>query len=294
MVTRRLVLWLLLLLPVAALAAEVPPSRFLSRLDPTPAPSATPGTEPVRVRWDFSAPSKTEYRFTHFTESSGSANGIPAPEGETETRGTLTVASEGNGVGVLALEPGEVIVRAGGRTISTGGPSDPVAVQGVAEDGRIAGTRSEREALIALLFPLPPEALRTGTSSSRGVQLPMAVGPLKVTVQGTAATRLTGWADVDGVRCARLETDLNLTKVLTPPGTMGVIHAAGRGGSVFYWDPAGRRFTRGALALRIQGKYGYDRPNPLEGFPPIRLSAEADLDQIAEIGLAPADPPAQE
>lgn len=285
--SRYLLLLLFLLVPAMAGAADVPPSRFLPRLDPTPAPSAAPGAEPLKVRWDFSKPCETPYRFTHFTQTAGMANGIPAPEGETETRGILTVRSAGKGVGDLALEPQEVIVKAGGRTISTGGPSDPVVVEGVAENGKVTGARSEREALIALLFPLPPEALRTGNSSSRGVQLPMALGPVRVTVQGTAVTRLTGWADVGGVKCARLETELDLTKVLTPPGTLGVLHAAGRGGSVFYWDPAGRRFTRGALALRIQGRYGYDRPNPIEGLPPIRLSAEADLDQIAEIELAP-------
>ena len=39
--------------------------------------------------------------------------------------------------------------------------------------------------------------MRTGSASSRGVQLPMAVGPLKVTVQGTAVTRLFGGTSSD-------------------------------------------------------------------------------------------------
>lgn len=288
--SRPWILLLLLLLPLAAFAAETPASRFLGRLDPTPAPAAPAGPEPVRVRWDFSAPGETSYLFTHLTTTLGSANGFATPDGETETRGTLSVRTEGKGTGSLVLEPQEVLVKAGGRSLSTGGPSEPLTLPAVSETGQVAGARSEREALIALLFPLSAEGLRAGTPASRGVQMPMALGPLKITVQGTATTRLAGWADVQGVPCARLETSLELTRVLSPPGTMGSLHAAGRGGSVFYWDPAARRFVRGALALRIQGKYGYDRPNPFEGLPPIRLSAEVDLDQIMELRPAPPQP----
>ena len=115
---------------------------------------------------------------------------------------------------------------------------------------------------------------------------------MRVTIQGTATTTLVGWVEGGQGPWARLDTVVALTRVLTPPGTAGSLHAAGRGRSTFYWDPATRQFTRGTLALRTLGRYGYDRPNPLEGFPPLRLSAVADLDQVVEIQRQ--DPPAAE
>lgn len=283
----RLLLLAALLLPLVLGAAppgeEVPDSSHLQRLDASPPAQASPGPEPVRVLWDFGKAGETVYRFCHDAATSGEANGLRSPRGETLTRGTLTLRTKGEGTGDLVLAPEEVTVRADGRTLRTEGPSEPTTVAGLSEDGRTAGVRSDRQALLALLFPLAPEELRTGESSERPVQFPLSVGPLRVTVQGTATTTMTGWAQVDGKACARLQTEVSLTRVLTPPGTLGSLHAAGRGRSVFYWDPAARGFERGSMALRLVGRYGYDRPNPIEGFPALRLSATGDLDQFAEI-----------
>lgn len=283
-----------LLLGAGPPGEEVPESRYLPRVGaspPAPATSKSPEGG-LEVRWDFRRPVETVYRFLHETTMTGEANGLRSPQAETVTRGRLTLRSPGGGRAELVLHPEEVTVKSEGRTLRTDGPSEPTTVAGVEEDGRIAGARSERQALLALLFPLPPDRLRVGSSSQRPVQLPFALGPVRVTIQGTATTTLVGWVEGPGRPQARLDTVVTLTRVLTPPGTAGSLHAAGRGRSTFYWDPAVRQFTRGTLALRILGRYGYDRPNPLEGFPALRLSAVADTDQVVEIQAQ--EPPAAE
>lgn len=238
---------------------QTPPteSRFLGELAKTAYPEAKPPDTPPVLQWDFSAKGVRGYAYEQ-TVKANMDMGAPMPGGgkmdqTISSKGKLLVKSLGDHTARMVLQdltmtmtvdfPGREKPESMESTFPT------VVIQGMREDGSLKTGDSSQEALLALLFPLPPKALKVGESVDVPDHMPFnAMGSLLM-VQGRSRITLTKYVTIGGHRCARLDTDIDISRLDVPPEVEGKYACTTKGASVFYFDIEDRRFVSGTVAL---------------------------------------------
>jgi hypothetical protein len=136
----------------------------------------------------------------------------------------------------------------------------PMVVQGVREDSTMNIGASSQESLMKLLFPLPSKPLEVGQSVDVPAQMPFNAGGSLLMVTGRTRITLAKYVTIGGHTCARLECDIDISKIDIPEELQGEYKCSTKGSAVFYFDVEDRCFASGRLVLRM--KASIDIPTP--------------------------------
>ena len=101
------------------------------------------------------------------------------------------------------------------------------------------------------IFPDRPKPLRVGESVTVPLDVPFDAMNSVLSVEGTSTITLTGYVTIDGRRCARIETDIDMSKLDIPEEMPGTYKCAFKGKSVSYFDVEKSRFVSVEVALAI-------------------------------------------
>ena len=236
-------------------------SAFIKNIDSHKFQEATPPDNPVLFRWDFSENKEYIYDYEQKVatenEMSGfgpnSKNSITAQS--TTGNGTLAYKSEKGKIARFVLEnltlkstfENENIDKNAPKTMEMKSP--PLIIQGVKEDGNLSIPSSAQTLLLKLLFPLPSEPMKKSDTVSTEVNMPFnAMGSLLL-VKGHSKTTLEKYVEINGIKCAKLVSVIDISDLEIPPELKGKFVALAKGNSVFYFDIENRKFISGNLAL---------------------------------------------
>lgn len=286
--------------PAAAAPAAPEPtaSRYLESLTSRTWPEAPAPAEPVRVRFDFSG--RRVYAYDFHQQAAVRMGGFAAPgrpeldrEQEMSGDGVLLLKGKGDGTGTLVIRELKTKVDFGGDQPGEM-TAPPMAVPDVKEDGGMEGGALAAQPMLRLLFPLPLQPLSKGEAVEVPLAMPFHAMGSALMVRGTSRITLTGFVERHGRLCARLEAEIDLSKLDVPPEAELKASCALRGRSVYYWDVEARDFASGATAVLTTMRS--ERPTPRmrrpEGAPPppdtttLRLASDHLLRITRNAGLA--------
>jgi len=228
------------------------------------APDITP-----LFRWDFSGNAVHRYAFSQEVrvETDMGANTGKAPGTANQhmtADGSLTIKSQGDGTAEFVLKdttmkmeitPGNGLEP---RTIE--GTMPPIIIQGMTEGSQLQLGDSSQEMLIRLLFPLPPETLKTGETVEVTARMPFNAMGSRLQVIGHYRITLTRYVAIAGRPCARFDVNIDISDPIIPEGISGEFTSSMQGASVYFFDVENRRFVEGATAVLM--KIGIDAPMP--------------------------------
>jgi hypothetical protein len=235
--------------------------------------------------------------------------GMPAANRQTlDGTALLLIRSAGDQTGSMILKDMQGTMSAAGRP---GQPPlkrtlpkiPPIVIQGFQEDGKLSAEMrgNPQEALMRVLFPLPPKPLKVGESVDLPMRMPFNVMGTQLFATGRCRAKLTGYVDIAGHTCARLEGDIDISDLKVPQELRGKYRFTSKGKSVMYFDVPGRRFARVDLALKMSAQV--EAPSPagavaaqggpqLKGMPKT-LRMAMDSDNLIELRHVPGQPKAQ-
>lgn len=235
-------------------------SSFIPKIDDRKDDAINPPEDAVLFRWDFSGNKVYAY---HFSQKVVSQNLISSFGPEKEDR----VSNQNvTGDGVLSYKSGKdntarfvlenLVLKSEMKTESADSKpktiemkSPPMIIQGVKEDGNLAIPSSSQTLLLKLLFPLPEKPLKVSETISVEVNMPFnAMGSL-LYVNGHSKITLSKFVEISGHKCAKLISNIDISKLDIPPELEGKYTVFAKGKSVFYFDLLNRKFIEGKLAL---------------------------------------------
>ncbi len=245
------------------------PSSFLDLLETEDYPSYPNSDEAQLLRWDFSG-DKT-YTFDYYQKGLASTDSNIFKNQQdsdtavsTEGRGKLSFKSQNNHTAHMVLEDFVITLF-----IPSGKDSDPrelktnqspVVVQGVKEDGSMQTSDNSYEILMKLFFPLPEKAVKPGEELITPVSIPFNFMGSPLNVKGKTSAALTDFVQINGKKCARLETVIDISEIEIPEELEGESKCIFRGNSVSYFNMDDNCFMEGKLVLKIS--ISIDVPTP--------------------------------
>lgn len=251
---RVITLFLPLYVAFAALAGPKSPEfpRFADAVDAEKYPSArAPEAVPV-LHWRFNA--KRDYRYKFQQTSAGRVQRFGS-EGETDTKSTaagdLIVRSQGDGSARLVLENVKVQTSFGvGKEARDLSQDQPTAVLGaMREDGTVESSAPAQQALVKLLFPLPPRTLGVGDSVDLPIDIPFNAMGSALPAKGRTRLTNAGWVLLGKRLCIEFRGDTTFDELSVPEEIAGKYRFAMMARSAFFFDPTEQRFVRGVIAI---------------------------------------------
>lgn len=217
---------------------------------------------PVRapaLRWDFSAGKVYQYDFSQQVVTSSDMSGMSAHKNKDESSqkmegyGKLSLKSEGNNIARLVLEDFimsmEINMPDSDEPKVMSSQMPPFVVQGVKDDGSMELGNSSQELFFQTLFPLPPNPLSIGESVSVPAKMPFnAMGSL-LHVTGTFDIKLIDYVQINGKTCAKLQTEIDISKINVPEEILGNYRCQIKGRSIFFFNIEDRHFISGKVAM---------------------------------------------
>lgn len=249
--------------------AAVVQSQFIAQMSKAVYPAvSSPVADPL-FRWDFSK-AKVVHEYTYEqevrnrSELGSSLVGESGSMGqEMSADGMLLIRSVGDHTAELVLKDMKMKAK---MDMGQGEPKTmeqqmpPFVVQGMKEDSSAPYGNSSMELLLKMLFPLPPEPLKVGTSVDVPAQMPFnAIGSV-LQVTGRSRITLAGYVKIKDRICARLNVDTDISKLKLPEELKGEYKCSVKGLSVFYFDIESRAFVSGEIAMMIA--FSIDAPIP--------------------------------
>jgi hypothetical protein len=150
--------------------------------------------------------------------------------------------------------------------------SPPMVIQGVKEDGNLSIPSSSQTLLLKLLFPLPAQPMKVSDTILNEANMPFnAMGSL-LYVKGHSKITLTKYVEINGHKCAKFTSDIDISKMDIPPEMEGKYMALAKGKSVFYFDVDNRKFIVGKLALLMA--MDIEAKSPKMNFPDDKENSE--------------------
>jgi len=236
--------------PTGPLSPIPEAARFAGEIGRRTYPRAAAPETPPLLRWDFSGDDTYAYdlRMQNETDSQLPAGGRRQIKQLAE--GTLLLRSQGDRTATLVLKVEKMKVDGvGPHQMPSRFP--PMSVPGVREDGSMGTGTGPANLPLRDLFPLPAKPLRVGETVSRPASMPFNAMGSTLKVEGTSKVTLTGYVTIDGHKCARLDTDIDIAKVKAPETMKGTYKCVTRGKCVAYFDIEDRRFVSVELALSM-------------------------------------------
>lgn len=206
------------------------------------------------LRWDFSKPVIHAYDYTQkmaATMDFDMGDG-KSPEANTDiTAGTLLIKSKGNRAATLVMKDMKATskMRPGEEKQTMKFPA--VVVQGVKENGSMKTGSSSEGLLLRFMFPLPPKPLRVGESVAVPASIPFYAMGSVLSVEGVFTITLMKYVTIDGRRCARLDTSIDVSELDVSEDLVGTYKCSVKGRSVSYFDIERRCFVSTELALMM-------------------------------------------
>jgi hypothetical protein len=264
-------------------------SQFIDQLEKQHYPQAEAPAGPKQLRWDFSR--QRVYTYGYQQKASTAMDAARAGEQSMELQGRLQVKSQGDGTARLVLDQLEAKMLFGGaddgedsngpRTMKRQMPS--IVLSGMSEDGRVQAKGGSQKMLMKILFPLPDKALAPGGTADVPLSMPFNAMGSPLTVKGQSRITLTDYVTIDGKRCARLKTRMDIDKLDVPEELEGEYQAQAHGQGVFYFSPAQHRFVRGSLAVRMDMSIDAPMPQAAGGDGPERAKTAMTYDTLIRI-----------
>lgn len=236
-------------------------SSFLSEIEEYSYPYLPESKEAHLLRWDFSGNKIYSYNYSQkvlITTADDDMFGGESNSSTTQSMegiGILSFKSEKDHMARFVLE--DVIMSVNLPSTEGNEPKEmksqhpPVVVQGVKEDGSMQIGDSSIELLIKLLFPLPNKALKVGEEITTPSHMPFNAMGSRLHVAGTVATKITDFVEINGKKCVKLETIIDISKLDVPEELEGDYTCQVKGKSVFFFNLEDRHFMEGKLALMM-------------------------------------------
>lgn len=235
-------------------------SSFIDMIDDQTYREINPPEDATLFRWDFSENKEYSYNFSQKVTTQNFMNGFGPSRKDTVSsqnmtgNGILSYKSEKDKTARFVLE--NLILKsehsaddseAAPKTMEMKSP--PMIIQSVKEDGNLSIPSSSQTLLLKLLFPLPAQPMKVSETISNEANMPFnAMGSL-LYVKGHSKITLTKYVEINGHKCAKFTSDINISKMDIPPEMEGKYVALAKGKSVFYFDVDNRKFITGKLAL---------------------------------------------
>ena len=234
---------------------ETGQSQFLGKIDPHSYPAAQAPDEPPAFRWNFANNKTYAYLFQQRVVSCFDL-GSPSPTKQSMSANAgLLLKAKGDNTADMFLKDMKAVMSmdfGSGEEKTMRSEIPAVVVQGVKEDGGMEVGSTGTEMLLKLLFPLPPKPLKVGEFAEIPLAMPFNASGSVLQVKGAAKVTLTGYVTIEERLCARLETQIDISKMEVPKEIKGSYACTTRGKSVFYFDIKERAFVSGTMALLMQ------------------------------------------
>lgn len=261
--------------PRAATSKPASPvkSKYLARIDKDKYPPAkVPAAAPL-LRWNFSGETVYAYDYLQLVDNNSRMGGPMGPMTTTQNlhgSGMLLMQSRGDRTGAMVLK--DMLISAKVSMNAPGQASQPqvmkqkmppVVMQGFKEDGTMTASARgvQQEALMRLLFPLPPKPLKVGESVAIPVSIPFNASGTVLPVKGSCKVTLAGYVSRDGRTCARLVSDIDVSDLKVPKEMPGKYRFVTRGKGIMYFDLRQRCFASSALAVTME--LSVEAPTPI-------------------------------
>lgn len=223
---------------------------FANKVGKKTYPAVSAPAAPPTLRWDFSGKQVYAYDFSQTNKTAFSMGIGGDVTRKDRVSGTLLLRSKGNGTAAIVLRTGRIAVDGpGGKQKMSRMPL--VVVQGVKEDGSMRVRDSSIELVLAALFPLAGKPVKVGQTVSVPMAMPFNALGSALYVEGAAKITLTGYVEINGRTCARLVTDIDISRLDVPKELKGTYEWFTVGTSVAYFDVRDRRFVSVDLALTM-------------------------------------------
>lgn len=274
-------------------------SSFVDQVDTENFPSAISPEAPQLVRWDFSGAKVYPYDFAQKTAAVNEMDDMFGNESGKVNRqtmngkGKLFLKSEENNNARFVLENLTIRVgidRPNGKGLENRQiQAPPMVIQGMKEDGSMEIGNSSQDLLFKTLFPIPPIALKMGESAIVPANMPFnAMGSL-LHVIGFSEIKLVEFVEIGGKKCAKLETDIDISELNVPAEIKGDYRCQVKGRSVFYFNLEDRYFISGKVALLMSMRVV--APAPKMNFPkrqagknpPVKIKMAMDSDNLISV-----------
>jgi hypothetical protein len=235
-------------------------SSFLDKIDNQQYEEIHAPEGATLFRWDFSEKKEYSYNFNQKVTTQNLMNSFGPGGKDTVSaqnmtgNGILSYKSKGDKTARFVLE--NLIIKSehsvegsetSPKTMEMKSP--PMIIQGVKEDGNLSIPSSSQTLLLKLLFPLPAQQMKVSETIQNEANMPFnAMGSL-LYVKGHSKITLTKYVEINGQKCAKFTSDIDISKMDIPPEMEDKYVALARGKSVFYFDVDNRKFVSGKLAL---------------------------------------------
>lgn len=235
-------------------------SSFIDKIEVQSYEAVDPPNDAILYRWDFSDNKEYSYKFIQKVVTQNLMTGMGPDSKDTISLskmsgdGKLSYKSEKNNTARFVLEDLRLKAEhssddpnAAPKTMEMKQP--PMVLQGVKEDGNLIIPTSSQSLLLKLLFPLPEKPMKVSETTTVEANLPFnAMGSL-LYIKGFSKITLTKCVRINGYRCAKFVSNIDISKMDIPPEIKGKFVAFAKGKSVFYFDIERRKFISGNLAL---------------------------------------------
>jgi hypothetical protein len=266
-------------------------SRFFAEIDQEKVAEDKTRSDALTVRFDFSGKKICGFDYVQQVENVNHMRGTPGDGGgvkqKMDATGIMVLKSKGDKSGTLVikdLKAKMVVASKKGepdRTMEVQSP--PMAIPEVKEDGSMEGGAANAQPFLKLLFPMPPTPLKPGESAEIPVTMPFNAMGSPLLVKGTMKITHKGYFTLDGKPCAKLEADIDVSRLDIPKEVEGKYTCSMKGRSIHYFDVEAKEFASGQTALlmkvAMEGKmpsFNVPKEKPVEAPKTIQMAMESD------------------
>jgi hypothetical protein len=244
--------------PAAPLSKDI---KFISEIGRKSYPEATAPEPAPLLNWDFSKKQAHVYDYVQkAVNRSNMMGGLADTDQSIDGTLSLLVRSKGDGTATVVMKDTQMSMTVDGEKKAMRSNFPPMAVQGMKEDGSMRTGNSSTELLLKMLSPLPTKPLKPGESVALPASMPFNIMGSVLEVTGTATVTLTGYVSINGRTCARLDTDIDISKLDVPEDLEGSYECFAKGKSVSYFDVQARSFVNLELAMTMA--FSTETPSP--------------------------------
>ena len=194
---------------------------------------------PSTFEWDFSKQKKFIYSYSHIMtgENKMNKNSQASQRYMTEI-GNLNVKVKENDLAELSFSDIEV------KMISydeIGNPKDTLfqnrptnVIQGMKPD--INFTNTGFDIILRMLLPLPEKSMEIGESVQVLMQMPFNANGSQLLAKGQNTLTFTGFTEINGINCAVLEGQLDISNLEIPEELDGEYSCFTKGNATYYFN----------------------------------------------------------
>lgn len=243
--------------PLSVRAAELlEPSRYLAEAKETRYSTLPWAGGRVLLGWNFSAAGEFPFSYRQQTQSVLETSSFPPERKKVIHRSSrsegvvLVKGRDGFADLILNNQRSHKVVTSEGEAPKTFEQHfPPMVLQKMGEDGAIPLWR-ERDLTWGLLFRMPTRPLARGETAEVPVRLPFETSGSQLELGGVVRLTFTDVVEVEGRPCARIDAEIDISRLDLPVEVPGMYSYFAKGASVLFYDLGERRVVAARIALR--------------------------------------------